>query len=160
MKKIFYYVLVIVMLLVAVVALTGCNNENTQENTNNLEEQDVQEVQNVAVEADKNYKVTQEENKIVITYKHENMDITTTYLYQNNKLSQISIVQKYESADAAKIAYDLLEQEENMRQLYSKITLNGDTIRLDGSSSLIDSYKDLSKEDMYKKQKEIYGQQD
>ncbi len=160
MKKIFYYVLVIVMLLVAVVALTGCNNENTQENTNNSEEQDVQEVQNVAVEADKNYKETQEENKIVITYKHENIDITTTYLYQNNRLSQISIVQKYESADAAKIAYDLLEQEENMKQLYSKITLNGDTIRLDGSSSLIDSYKDLSKEDMYKKQKEIYGQQD
>lgn len=160
MKKIFYYVLVIVMLLVAVVALTGCNNENTQENTNNSEEQDVQEVQNVAVEADKNYKVTQEENKIVITYKHENIDITTTYLYQNNRLSQISIVQKYESADAAKIAHDLLEQEENMKQLYSKITLNGDTIRLDGSSSLIDSYKDLSKEDMYKKQKEIYGQQD
>ncbi|MFR5683646.1 MAG: hypothetical protein ACLUD1_06225 [Clostridia bacterium] len=160
MKKIVYYVLVIVMLLVAVVALTGCNNENTQENTNNSEEQDVQEVQNVAVEADKNYKVTQEENEIVITYKHENIDITTTYLYQNNRLSQISIVQKYESADAAKIAYDLLEQEENMKQLYSKITLNGDTIRLDGSSSLIDSYKDLSKEDMYKKQKEIYGQQD
>lgn len=151
MKRFLKGLYIVVFTFMLMVSLTGCDDKNNSGNGANQE----QDNSNVSLEIGK-YKVEKSGNSVsVITNDGSNIS-TTTYYFENNKISSAKVIEEFSSKSLAEASYNVMKNETEIIKQYSDIKLDGKRVVLTLKSDIIGAYDSFDFNTFYNLMYETY----
>ena len=101
-----------------------------------------------------NYKLTNSSNAITMEYASDDSTCIVKYDFSDGKVSNFSMVEKYNNEETAKKSYDDLKNNDFIKENYKELKLNGSEISYVAVDSYIDGLKQQSKDEIFKNLKD------
>lgn len=142
-------IIVIIMfsIIIAYIAITLYKQNisiNNVDNTSGDEEQYFEDyMSNVK------YSLESGENTISIIAAGSGEKSTTNYIFENDKLIGINVIEEVYSGDGLRGTYENFLKNEDLTQIYSSINIEGDKIILKLKDEYVDSFGEKSMSEIY-----------
>ena len=141
-------IVLLVTLCIGLVKIMGDNNTKSNESGDTLSGEFVDSGENIQA-YEPVYNLTRNENEIIITSETSGDLLTMKYVYEDEKLKDILIVEEVYSEDIAKQIYDTISKDEEMKQIYDTVEISGKVITYTVKQEVIDVYAVYTMDELY-----------
>lgn len=98
------------------------------------------------------FEVTSGDNEVNVIAKSSGDITTTKYIFEDDKLKEIKVIEELDTNEAAQYVYDSMKSDENISQSYSDININEKTITIYLKQEYVDAFAGITKEELYNNQ--------
>lgn len=162
MNKATKIVLIIMLIIILGYIAFGLirNNINNNDNPNENLSGDIIDSGDSGDEEKVSYilELTSGENDITITAKTSGEITTTKYIFDNNVLNRIEVIEEITSGEIAEGMLESIKQDESITEVYENIEQAENKITMNAKQEYIDRFSGFTKEQIYDMQEEAFNE--